>query len=90
MDTVRMIWKEIKTWATNKGYKVDRKSIGVEEKKYIYSWAYNDVEGIAHSTNECAIVLYNHMTNNKFVEYQKEYEKTKVKEDIFIAGVTQW
>lgn len=85
-----MIWKEIKTWATNKGYKVDRKSIEGQDKKYVYSWKYNDVEGITYSTNECATMIYNHMTNNEFVEYQKEYEKTKVKEDIIIAGVTQW
>lgn len=85
-----MMWKEIKTWATNKGYKVDRKPIEGEEKKYLYSWSYNEIAGTAYSTNECATSIYNHLTSNKFVEYQQGYAQIKLSENIIIAGVAQW
>ena len=85
-----MMWKEIKTWATSKGYKVDRKSIDGVEKKYLYSWTYNSIDGVAYSTNELALNIYNHMTDNKFVKHQEDYNKNQVAEDIYIASVAQW
>lgn len=85
-----MMWKEIKTWATSKGYKVDRKPIDGVEKKYLYSWWYNDIEGVAYSTNELALNIYNHITDNKFVKHQENYHNNQVVEDINIASVAQW
>lgn len=55
-------WSEIKKWAAKHDLKP--KKVGDE-----YVWeenAYKDLK-------ELTFALYNHITNNKYVEYQKNY-----------------
>lgn len=66
-----MLWKEINSWAKKHGYKTT-KANGA------YEW-YNiekpEFSGIAKSVSKLAIEIFNHMTNNKWVEHQQSFEK---------------
>jgi hypothetical protein len=70
-----MLWKEIRTWAKNKGYETIK-----DKEDGQYYWAKlgsddpND-SGVARSVSKLATQIYNHMTDNKWVEYQKEYQE---------------
>jgi hypothetical protein len=70
-----MLWKEIRTWAKSKGYETIK-----DKEDGQYYWAKldsNDPEssGVAKSVSKLATQIYNHMTNNQWVEYQKEYQE---------------
>lgn len=71
-----MLWKEVKTWATSLGYKVDRTKVKDEENSYNYVWQHNNVSGVASSTFDLAKDIYNHVTGDIYAHYQTEY-KTK-------------
>lgn len=76
-----MTISEIKKWAKAHGYTII-KDKGDEEKgestKYYWSKE-NDVNvtGVAPSVSKVATAIYNHMTDNKWVEYQKEYKENQ-------------
>lgn len=75
-----MMWKEIKTWAKNKGYKTDRKQIDGEENSYHYTWFKIDdesISGTATSVSKVAKAIFNHISNNIHIEYQNTYEENK-------------
>lgn len=66
-----MLWKDIKSWANDKGYDVIKDQDG-------YYWSHsNDISnsGLCHSVNSLAINIYNHMTENKYIEHQTNYIK---------------
>lgn len=65
-----MTWKEIKLWATNHGYECKKVDGG-------YSWSINDTTNISKSISKLARDIFNHMTNNKFIEHQRLYERNK-------------
>lgn len=72
-----MLWKEVKSWAKENGYKTDRKKIEGSENSYIYTWLKIDdesINGTSTSVSKLAFALYNLMTDNKYVEYQEEYK----------------
>ena len=80
-----MLWKEIKTWAKDKGYKADRKKIEGEENSYHYTWSKIDdenISGTATSVSKIATAIFNHMTDNKHLEYQQKYQEEQTKKDI--------
>lgn len=80
-----MLWKETKTWAKDKGYKTDRKKIEGEENSYHYTWFKiedESISGTATSVSKVATAIFNHMTNNIHVEYQKEYAEKQAQMDI--------
>jgi len=80
-----MLWKEIKSWAKEKGYKTDRKKTEGEENSYSYTWFKIDDEnicGTATSVSKVATAIFNHLTNNVHVEYQKEYAAKQAQQDI--------
>lgn len=83
-----MLWKEIKTWAKSRGYQTDRKKLEIkteEEHNYHYTWFKIDDESIngeATSVSKVATAIYNHMTDNKHLEYQREYKENEAKKDI--------
>lgn len=80
-----MLWKEVKTWAKDRGYKADRTKIEGEENSYHYTWFKIDdesVSGEATSVSKLAKIIYNHITENIHVEYQKEYEDKEASKDI--------
>lgn len=74
-----MLWSEIKRWARDKGYDVlKEKDDSINGATYY--WAKIDdvnASGIAPSVSKLATAIYNHMTDNKWVEYQQEYQKNK-------------
>ena len=70
-----MTFKEIKQWAKQYGYEV-LKEKGTER----CVWTKVDdpaVTGMADTLSDTATQVYNHMTNNAWIEYQEEYKRTK-------------
>ena len=74
-----MLWSEVKRWAKDKGYDV------VKEKDEsingaTYYWMKSDdhaVSGVASTVSKLATAIFNAMTDNKWVEYQKEQQEKK-------------
>ena len=70
---------EVKSWAKSKGYSIIKeKDDSVNGASYY--WCKNDdpnVTGVALSVSKVAFAIYNHMTENKWLEYQNQYENTK-------------
>ena len=65
-----MLWKEIKTWATNNNYSTKKIEDG-------YFWSRLDNpsrSGISKSVSKLATAIYNDMTDNKFLEHQEQYK----------------
>lgn len=66
---------EIKSWAKRWGYSI------IKEKDSSlngasYYWCKNDdnsVTGVATSVSKVATAIYNHMTENRWIEHQKQY-----------------
>jgi hypothetical protein len=84
-----MLWKEVKSWAKDKGYKVDRSKIISDTKdneiSYHYVWSSltdETINGEATSVSKVATAIYNHISNNAFVEYQQKYIEDQAKQDI--------
>jgi hypothetical protein len=68
-----MLWKEVKTWAKSKGYETLK-----DKDDNQYYWAKlddPDASGVAKSVSKLATAIYNHMTNNKWLDHQKEYRE---------------
>jgi len=82
-----MKWSLIKSWAKDHGYtsfreKTDRID---NPNEYDYYWGKTDdpaVTGCAISVSKLAMDIYNHMTDNKFVEHQERYRIAHSNEDI--------
>jgi len=68
-----MKFTEIKKWAKSHGYELSRKKIEAETKTYFYTWSTGDESGTADSVFDSAKAIYNHITNDKWVEYQENY-----------------
>ena len=73
-----MTISEIKKWAKSQGYTII-KDKGDEENGTTtqYYWSKEDdvnATGVAASVSKVATAIFNHMTDNKWVEYQKEYK----------------
>jgi len=70
---------EIKSWAKTWGYTiVKEKDNSINGASYY--WSKNDdpnVSGVALSVSKVATAIYNHMTDNKWVEYQTEFKKNQ-------------
>jgi len=70
-----MLWKDIKTWSKSKGYETIK-----DKDDGQYYWAKLDSSdpndsGVARSVSKLATQIYNHMTDNKWVEHQTEYKE---------------
>lgn len=68
---------EIKKWAKSKGYNVLKDK---EDGKYYWAKLDNDTpttSGVAASVSKVATAIFNHLTNNKWLDHQKEYENNK-------------
>lgn len=77
-----MLWKEVKTWATTNGYKVERSSIDKAHNKYEYRWVKNDKTGVEYSTSALVKVLYNQITDNAYILHQESYLPMDVTHDL--------
>lgn len=76
-----MMISEIKRWAKSKGYTIIKEK-GDEEKgePSQYYWSKDDdinVTGVAPSVSKVATAIYNHITDNKWLEYQQTYQENK-------------
>jgi hypothetical protein len=72
-----MTWTEIKKWAKEKGYKADREKIKDSEKSYNYTWLKIDdesINGSATSVSKLATAIYNHISNNQWLQHQTDYK----------------
>lgn len=64
-----MTLKEVKSWASSKGYSIKKLDVG-------YSWFLVNnpsISGQSKSISTLAVDIYNHITNNAFVDYQQNY-----------------
>lgn len=71
-----MLFKEIKTWGNKLGYKVVKENKDPVE----YSWTKLDSDdpnasGVVGSVSKLATAIFNHMTDNKWIEHQKQYKE---------------
>jgi hypothetical protein len=70
-----MTFKEIKTWAKKCGYETLK-----DKEDNQYYWAKLDSNhpngsGVSGSVSKLATAIFNHMTDNKWVEHQKQYKE---------------
>lgn len=95
-----MKWSLIKSWAKDKGYKVYREKSDIESNPYNYVWKQElrgEVgipskglgEGATNSLSKLATEIYNHMTDDRFVEHQERYRQQKAGEDINREGLSE-
>jgi hypothetical protein len=71
-----MLWSEVKRWAKDRGYETVKEK--QDDEKTIYYWAKIDTpeaSGIAKSVSKLAFAIYNHMTDNKWLDHQKIYRE---------------
>lgn len=67
---------EIKSWAKTWGYSIIKEKDDTVNGASYYWSKDNDINvtGVALSVSKVATAIYNHMSNNKFVEHQKQYK----------------
>lgn len=91
-----MQWSLIKSWAKNHGYVVSRKITADGQKnQYDYYWEKTEnntpISGITTSVSKLATIIYNNLTDDKYVQYQNEYKDALSKQDIDHNGLSgQW
>ena len=89
-----MLWSHTKSWAKENGYSSFREKVDGQDNQYDYYWSKDDdpvVSGLATSVSKLAIQIYNHLTNDQYLQYQKEYKESLSKQDIDHNGLSaQW
>ena len=72
---MKYTFTELKRWSKEKGYEV-LKEKGTE----VCVWTKIDdpsVSGIEETLSDTATAIFNHMTDNRWVEYQEQYKKDR-------------
>lgn len=75
-----MLWSEIKRWAKDHGYDTLK-----DKDDNQYYWAKLDdnnpnASGVASSVSKLATAIFNHITDNEWVDHQTQYkEKLEIK-----------
>jgi hypothetical protein len=80
-----MNWTNIKKWAKDKGYKVDREKSGDEANPYNYEWKLLDDparHGTTNSLSKMAMAIYNDITDNKHLAHQERYRQEQIQKEI--------
>lgn len=71
-----MLWSEVKKWAKEKGYDTIK-----DKEDGQYYWAKLDAgpnaSGVARSVSKVATAIFNHITDNKWTDHQKEFQDNK-------------
>lgn len=74
-----MMISEVKRWAKSQGYEIIKeKDESVNGASYY--WAKQDdvlATGVALSVTKVATAIFNHMTNDKWTEHQKQFLENK-------------
>ena len=70
-----MLWTEVRSWAKSHGYETLK-----DKDDNQYYWAKldstgPDASGVAKSVSKLAFAIYNHMTDNKWLDHQQEYRE---------------
>lgn len=70
-----MLWTEVRSWAKKFGYETIK-----DKEDNQYYWAKLDshdpnASGVAPSVSKLACAIYNHMTDNKWIEHQQTYKE---------------
>ena len=74
---------EIKSWAKTWGYSIKKEKDDTINGASYY-WMKDDDPsacGVALSVSKVAIAIFNHLTNNQWAEFQKEYQDSNNKEE---------
>lgn len=66
-----MKWTEIQRWAKDQGYTVGREKVA--PRQYLYSWSKDDVTGEECTVRSFAKAVFNHLSNNRWLEHQENY-----------------
>lgn len=80
-----MLWSEIKKWAKDLGYETLKdKSDGQ------YYWAKLDdhntnASGVVSSVSKLAKAIYNHHTNDRWIEHQNQFQLNKEEKRISLT-----
>lgn len=72
-----MLWSEIRKWAKDHGYETLKEKEG---ETTTYYWAKLDVpdaSGVATSVSRLAFAIYNHMTDNKWLDHQTKFKNNQ-------------
>lgn len=80
-----MTISEIKKWAKDKGYTVVKDK---EDGKYYWAKLSDNsinASGIASSVSKVAKAIFNHLTDNKWLDHQKEYQEKKEEKRISLT-----
>ena len=76
---------EIKSWAKNWGYSIHKeKDDSVNGASYY--WMKDDdpsMCGVALSVSKVAVAIFNHLTDNKWLDHQQKYQENKKEEKQF-------
>lgn len=80
-----MQWSLVKSWAKENGYTSFREKTNGQANQYDYYWGMEDdpsVTGLATSVSKLAAQIYNHITSDKYIQYQQDFKEALSKEDI--------
>jgi hypothetical protein len=70
-----MLWTEVRSWAKKFGYETIKDK---EDNQYYWAKLDNndvDASGVAPSVSKLATAIYNHMTENKWLDHQKQHQE---------------
>lgn len=71
-----MLWTEIRSWAKSLGYDTIKDK---DDGKYYWAKLDDvnpDNSGVASSVSKLAKAIYNHYTNNRWIDHQTEYNNS--------------
>lgn len=85
-----MLWSEIKKWAKDKGYETLKDK---DDGKYYWAKLDNidnyESSGVESSVSKLAKAIYNHISDNKWIQYQNEY-KLLVESKVHDQGIADY
>lgn len=70
-----MLWTEVRKWAKGLGYETIKDK---DDGKYYWTKLDSDdpnVGGVATSVSKLAAAIFNHLTDNKWLDHQKQYKE---------------
>jgi len=71
------MWAEVRKWAKEQGFSVRKeKDNSINGATYYWSKIDDDsINGKSQSVSKLAIDLYNHITNNKWIDHQENFKE---------------
>jgi hypothetical protein len=72
-----MLWSEVKRWAKDRGYETIKEKDGDNTTYYWAKLDIPDASGVATSVSKLAFAIYNHMTDNKWVDHQTKFKNNQ-------------